>query len=649
MVTLLFILGFSFQMLALEVAVRPDKLRVAPGESVKLEVKVKGLPSGQIADIDCRVTSALDDTAATFTGQTDTSGQVQFTFAPKKEWSYGVVVTAKAGTESVSASDIFTCAKNAYAVAVAYGVPEVYGQDILPDGSAAPEGPVQNPSRLKNIADQVNNFRNLYLTVGELMGPAFCSFSSIKPPTLNYFKGFHYNYSVNATRQLISELHRNGINSVMYVNACVSGMAGLEFARRYPEYLAYQPDGMPFTGGISTKTIDVHNWFIDNYPQSMKEVSAMEKMTPPPEMVRYGGDLASLKSDYPGIINALLDFEDVRMAEIGAEKVLEGQEYFGYDGIRYDGLYQVPSIGDPLMPTRDLRNWKGEHQKTGKEAEALSVRNISRAFELMRKKDPDIMIGMNNASYRSDEMGDRAVTSEFGKVTSPGIWILDEVAKNSLSPASSTHLWKDFIVEMSTQAERVRKVDNFLFGGWGGGPGQKEVDTKLIKAVSWACGLRWMCGGGQRDPKVQHATHIYNKFCLRYSQFILNNQLKRLSADKAKALISVDSQRPILWENFVQTLQDGDQNYLVIQLINQPLEEGIVIEAQEPPTVNSITLSLDNALFAKGKPLAGQARVLSPDLTTESQSLALKSNGSKTVLTIPELKIWDVIVIPFKQ
>lgn len=640
-------LGLSLQTLALDVTVRPDKLRVKPGETVKLDVGVNGLPAGQTAEIACRVTGGLDEETANFTGKTDAEGKAQFSFCPKKEWSYGVSVTAKAGADSAKASDVFTCAVNPYAVAVDYGVPEVYGPDVLPDGSAAPEGPTQSPYRLKEIAAQVAKFRDFYLAVGELMGPAYCSFSSIKPPVPNYFKGFHYNYSTNAVRQVISDLHKNGISSVMYVNTCLTGIAGLEFARKHPEYLAYQADGSPYTGGIYTKSMAVHQWYIANYPESLKQVSAMQSRNPQPEDVKYGGGLASLASDYPGFVNAWLDCEDPRVAEIGAEKIIEGQEYFGYDGVRYDGEYRVPSIGDPLAPSFDLRNWKGEKQKVGKEAEELTVRNMRRAIGLMRKKNPEFLIGLNNADYRSDAMGDRAIASEYGKTISPGTWILDEVAKDSNYPASSTHLWKDFIRDMSAEADRTRRAGNFLFGGWGGGPGQKVVDTKLIKAISWASGLRWICGGGQRDSNVQNATHIYNGFCLRYCEFILNNKLGRLPADKAKALIKVDGKKPVLWENFAQTLQIDGRNYLIIHLINQPLENGIVVEAQEPPAIDNITVTIDNAIFGKGKPDAGAARLLSPDLAAESQKLSMKEDGNKTVLLIPELKIWDVVVIPY--
>ena len=244
LLAILFAIALGPQLLALEVSVEADKLRVKPGDPVNLDVLVKGLPAGQTADVVCRITSGVDTEEANLTGKTDAAGMARFSFVPKKEFGYGA-----------TASEVFASATNAYAVAVDYSVPEVYGQDVLPDGSAAPEGPVQKAELKTRIAAAIAHFRDLYLTVGELMGPAFCSFSSIKPPAPNYFKGFHYNYSANAIRELISGMHSNGISSVIYVNASFSGLAGTDFARRHPEYVAFSPDGMPFNGGVNISTL----------------------------------------------------------------------------------------------------------------------------------------------------------------------------------------------------------------------------------------------------------------------------------------------------------------------------------------------------------------------------------------------------------
>lgn len=603
--------------LALDVKVWPDKVCVKPGQPVVLQITV----SDTNADVTCKVVNGLDTVAATFTGKPATNGVVAFTFVPKEEWGYEVVATATGGGTTVTGSEVFACATSPYKVAVDYGVPEVYGQDVLPDGSPAPEGPVQNPYRKKEIAAAVARFRHQYLTVGELMGPAFCSFSSIKPPVPNYFKGFHYNYSANAIRELIATLHSNGIASVMYVNACLSGLAGTEFARQHPEYLAYSPDGTPFSGGLDISAMAAQQDYVDNYPASLQR-SAKDR--------DYD---KQIRGPYPGFINCLMDFRDPRLAEIGARKIIEGQEYFGYYGVRYDGEYRVPSIGDPLAPSYDFRNVKGEPQPVGGEAERLTVGNLDRAFGMMRRHDPKFLIGLNFADFRSDCRGDAVLTSPVIKTMSPGVWILDEVAKGALSPSAPENKWQDFVVQMSAQADRVRLVDNYLFAGWGGGPGQKVTDTKQVKAVSWACGLRWLCGGWSKEAWFADTKRDYNRFALRYSGFILDNRLRRLKPVEAEKTLTISGSRPVLWQSFVQRLQTTDKRYLIIHLINEPLEKGLTVDAQPPPHVENLTLTL-----AAGEK-AVSAWFLSPD--GASGKLEVKDRN----LTVPTLVNWGMVVV----
>jgi len=161
LLAILFAIALGPQLLALEVSVEADKLRVKPGDPVNLDVLVKGLPAGQTADVVCRITSGVDTEEANLTGKTDAAGMARFSFVPKKEFGYGATATARAGAESATASEVFASATNAYAVAVDYRVPEVYGQDVLPDGSAAPEGPLQNAELKTRIAAAIARFRDL--------------------------------------------------------------------------------------------------------------------------------------------------------------------------------------------------------------------------------------------------------------------------------------------------------------------------------------------------------------------------------------------------------------------------------------------------------------------------------------------------------
>ena len=624
---------------ALSVKVWPDKLRVKPGEPVRLAITVSGLPAGQAAEVTCRVATGVDTVVARFSGKTDEKGVASFTFTPQAEWGYGVTAEGRNGAESATGYEAFACAQNPYMVSPAYTVPEVYGQDTLPDGAPAPVGPAQNPYLQKAIRDQVAKLRDQYVTVGELMGPAFCSFSSIKPPVDNYFKGYHYNYSGNGVRGVIQALHENGISSVIYVNACLSGLAGTEFARRHPEYLVYSPDGAPFAE-VTLKSMAAHQEYVRDYPASLartvKDPQYREKVS----------------GDYPGFLNAVMDFRDERLSEIGADKILEGQKYFGYDGVRFDGHYAVPSIGDPLAPSFDFRDYRGAKQATGKAGEDLTARNMGRAYEIMRKGNPDFLIGLNYADYRSDAAGDRILRSPVGKVVSPGNWILDEVAKGALSPAAPENRWSEFIRLMGEQADRVRKADNYLFAGWGGGPGENPVDTKQVMAVSYASGLRWICGGWKRIPGNparyvnDDVKHQYAQFAMRYSEFVLNNRLERIPAAEVAKSATMRSSRPLFWDRFGFRLRTPQTQYLVWHLINQPLEEALTTDAKEPPPAENVTLELGPELLPPtAKPETRQAFVLSPDSDTQLVRVTCTVQKDRISIAVPRVLNWSVLVI----
>ena len=114
------------------------------------------------------------------------------------------------------------------------------------------------------------------------------------------------------------------------------------------------------------------------------------------------------------------------------------------------------------------------------------------------------------------------------------------------------------------------------------------VDTKQVKAVAWACGLRWLCGGYSKEQWFADLKRDYNRFALRYSQFILDNRLRRLPTAEAERTVTLASSRPILWNRFVQRLDTGDQRYLIVHLVNQPLEKGLTVDAVQPPPAEKL-------------------------------------------------------------
>ena len=295
------------------------------------------------------------------------------------------------------------------------------------------------------------------------------------PPTNLYFKGYHYFSSASAWRTLNRRAHENGMYTVTYVAIFLQALGGSEFMRKHPEYISFMRDGS-VTGEISTVTTPYFRDYYRDYPESVKHAYDQPMYTP------------GLRGTFPDTLNTIVNVTDLEAVKLGVQSYLEGREFFGYDGVRFDGHYLVPALGDPLAPASMVMDWQGRPQPTGKQADELSARNMRYAIGTTYKRYPDFMFGFNDASLRPDANGDEVLERAVSKITYPGSYILDEVAKGALVNAAPDNRWEDMIRIQGIQADRARKLGAFLHSGWPPGPGQKEVDTRQIKAMGWAPG-----------------------------------------------------------------------------------------------------------------------------------------------------------------
>jgi hypothetical protein len=608
----------------LAVQVWPDKLQVRPGEPVQLQVTVTGLPPGQTAAVHCRVERLLDSPAARFDGTTDGAGKVAFTFKPQAEFGYEAVAEAAAGEARASGREVFACAQNPWAACVSYG------GDSFRMWNQPPPGQEFDSYLLKRISEWVASCRFFYSSVCEILGIAYDPFSSVLPPPGidNYFSGQGdtvYKGSVVGLRKLIADLHASGVYSTIYVNSSVSGVGGTEFARKHPEYLTFSRDGT-VCGGISTTTLPLLQRFYREYPASLT--------APEFEPIR-----ASIGPG--GLHIAPLNFEDPVLIDVAIKSLTEGRKALGYDGVRYDGHYCVPAIGDPLAPSSMLLDYTGKPQPSVRAGDALTARNMRRAMGEIRRQYPDFLFGFNWAGFRPDQ-GTWALQSQEAQVITPGSYILDEVAKAAGESASPDNRWEDFARNMCEEGDRARQFGAFLFAGWGGGPGWNEVDTRWIKAFSWAAGARWI-PGDSRDNR--EATRLYNQFACRYSQFLVSNDLHRLPQDQAAKLVQISASRPIIYDRFVQRLGSKEGRYLVVHLINTPLEERVTTKAQAPPLAERVQVTLSAEAFGGGQPPLDQARALNPDATPQRQLVT--TGDVPLTLQVPSFQYWTVLVIPY--
>lgn len=282
----------------------------------------------------------------------------------------------------------------------------------------------------------------------------------------------------------------------------------------------------------------------------------------------------------------------------------------------------------------------------------MTARNHELAFGLLRAHDPDFLLGFNCARFRSDASGDRVFDSPWIKTLSPGSWILDETAKGALSPARAENKWENFYRVFSEQADRVHRVGNVLCAGWGGGPGQKRVDTLQLVSAAWACGLNWKLGGypPKRPGQVHPYTDDYAERChfvYRYGEFILNTDLQRISHGTVTASMTVDGSRPVIFERFAYRLNTEDgRAYFIAHFLNRPVEDRLTVDAVEPPPANNVRVRMDKSLPLPGPADLSRAMLLSPDRPTWARPLEAQAVGPAVEFTIPEIKYWAVAVIP---
>ncbi len=622
----------SFPAAALDVVVSSGRIHAAPGQEVPITVNVNGLPHGVRADVRCRVINHLSSVTATFDGATDAAGKASFSFAPTEEYGYEVWAEASANGEWASASAFFACSRNPYATAVDYSYKANLTRylDLRPDGTPYPKGKPGNPQLLALIEERVAYFRTNYLNVVEsqpywLMG----AFEPGILPADNIFTyAFAYS-SVNGWRWLFQRCHDYGISCVVYSAAFLSGLDGSEFARKNPDLISYERNGIP-CGGIDTQNTAAFRAYYADYPASLKDWDKKP----------------GLRGKAPDFTCGRVNCVELRAVDFAIAAVREGKPFMGYDGIRFDGHYTVPALGDPLGVSSKVLDYAGNAQPIGAAGDALTARNMRHAMGEIRASFPDFMFGFNWAGFREADTKALAALQEPAAIA-PGSFILDECAKGALCPTARDNKWTDFIRIMGAEADLARAYDSFLFAGWQGGPGWREIDTRYAKAVSWALGFRWIAGG-----ELPHgpAFTLYNQFAYRYSEYILSNARDRITANEAAKLISVgaaDNRLP-WFKDFVYRSKGKGPRFVVINLINPPVEDHLVADAKVPPAARNVIVTLRKELFAGGTPDIERIAALSPDYRPFLQPVKIEAAGDTLKVTSPDFGYWSVLVIPYQ-
>jgi len=289
------------------------------------------------------------------------------------------------------------------------------------------------------------------------------------------------------------------------------------------------------------------------------------------------------------------DYQNCKEAmEYHASELVASHRQFGWDGVRYDSYYAT--------------GW------------------VKRGTEFVRKaverELPEFRFAYNCPKpWTYPEMVETMVSG--------GGFVMEEAAKGVWGSPSSMKGYANLLMAYRDHCWQAGGHFGVITGG---GKETSELDRVYLSSIVLASGAH------------PYGRTAYNRFALRYSEFIYNNRMRGLD-DPDKRVRFGGDQKLFLWERFARTLDLGDgRRRLVLHLINPPAV-GVTCRNFAQRTTEPIKdLPLSVSLPTGAKPIG--AWLLDPE--AHHQRLECDLAEGKLEMTVPCVRFWKVLVIDYE-
>ncbi len=298
------------------------------------------------------------------------------------------------------------------------------------------------------------------------------------------------------------------------------------------------------------------------------------------------------------------------VGEYWIQELIRSAEMFGWDGFRSDGN---PSIVEGYDSTGALQKLP--------DAAAANAAFLKTVRQKLTARFPHFLFGWNNVAGGYPQMYNGEAEED---VMLPGAYSLYEHFRSASQPSSPYYPWKKAVFYLQKEADPIRARGGFPHVGWMG-------CNRYLDAVTSACGQHVDANGRNAN---------YGRFEFRWSEFIWDCQLRFVRpGDQA---VKVEGPAQVWWQDFVQSraLPDGRQR-VIVHLINMPANDDEAWADRAPAPAANVRVTF---AVPPGKKLARLA-ALSPDGTDDVIDAKPAADGS---LTVPELKVWTLVVAEFK-
>lgn len=433
-------------------------------------------------------------------------------------------------------------------------------------------------------AETMDANKQQYANYFECFAWAPCDYSDLTPETEEFVSGqTQYPGSITGMKLQIAEAHKRGIKAITYGKACAAGISGFLTYQQHPEFFGHNPATGPATEKFSTYLLE----------RMLENDYNFEK---PSE----GGwrHWASLWTH----------FKSAPAVEFGAEELVRSAKMFGWDGVRWDGHF---------------------------------VDNQRLCIERINAQRPNYVHGYN-AAFASPGSSQFLPPDQkdFHEIARDHGLIMDESVRGHSRWGDGA--MRSFYDALCREADYVKRL--------GGLPLFITFDMGSKQDVTWnvLCGL----AAGQRYTYLtspgDYTFGALPKFLTRYSAFVWDDTARIQSPETFFQLMpsaGAPKDTALWWDQsaWLRTLPDGRQQVL-LHLLNLPGYRNFAQRVQTPPTwLKDVSV---RAKLPTGAQLT-RAFHLSPDLVEGHELLPTKLEGNLTTLSVPDLKMWSIVVFEF--
>lgn len=440
------------------------------------------------------------------------------------------------------------------------------------------------------VNNYITDYRSGYYNCFEHFFWAQDDFLGMVPTKDAWWSGqARYRGSVVALKALINAAHANGVKAITYAKLTGAGTFGMEAVRKHPE-IAWN-----YNGALAVD-------------RNVEHIAKWDNAT---------------DRTFSGWVAVNYNMNDPQVVEIGIKNLCDSATYFGWDGARWDGNFDVHS------QTFDL-DGNPVDKLSADQVDARNAANMRMTKDYITKVYPQFRFGYNWTQGNWQQT--MATTPrESIELCRGGGLIMNEYINQAEGVQHPLHRWDVYAESVANDVEAIKKLGGYY------GPilsSQNSADGRYTNIFAYASGAH---------PYYQH---LYGAFVTRNSAFIWDNALTRVH-NPENGILAPGS---VWWRNWVfERPIDKNRKQLIIHLINPPAKptvgEGKKPE-DVPPPLKNIEVRVLPTMLQGWTPV--RATRMSPEPALREAVPMAPVEGIYKI-TVPEVALWNILVIDMKK